>query len=226
VRKDKKDTTIRALTLNPHNTELNGLKRYDGILRETKHSHNKQLLQLLHQRPTKRYDGIFLPHRYYLHELHEWNPNSIWILNLRGNVQDWMNSVISIKQNKNMPSLVEQFVEEMKIHNEPLPQKIFGNNNHDVVISKLKHDNNKALTKTVLEYVYNSPNQIVRDFCKQYNHRLIEVNITNANAGIELITALGWDNGKDIFDYEGNSKNDPRKRAIACWGQHSARQPA
>ena len=208
-------------------TELNGPKRYDGILRSslTKHySHNNK------QYPTKRLDGIFLPQRYYLKELHEWNPNSIWILNLR-HVDDWINSVINIKQNKNsndMPSLVEQFIQEMKIQNEKiLPQhdnNIFGNNNdYDDTISKLRNDdNNKTVTKTFLEYFYTSHIKIVRDFCQEYNHRLIEVNITNEYAGIDLINALGWDDGKDIFDYEGNTKTNRTSRALSCWGQYNA----
>jgi hypothetical protein len=203
-------------------TEINGPKRL--VLNGGGGSKNKKDKQKLPK--TKRDSGIFLPQRYHLQELHHWNPNATWILNLRP-VRDWVHSALHLKQTKGAPSLVQQFAEEMDIQDDTQPLKnIFGPHYNRSILKYLTMNQ----STTFLEYFYNSHIDIVREFCRQHHHRLVEVNITDDNAGVNLIKALGWENYLSLsFDTtrkydDSNAGNDNNTmKAISCWGRHNAR---
>jgi len=185
-------------------TELNGPKRRYDTRKPRRKGQEHNSNSNFDDAPKFTTDpGIFLPQRYHLKELHEWNPDATWILNQRP-VSDWVESVLNHGGPMKLPN---QLLQEAQIQGEPLNEL----DERDKPLNR-----NRNLTKAFLKSFYQSQVKIVRDFCQQYNHRLIEVNITDPNSGMQLIKALGR---KQPHAAESNFT-----RAVACWGRHNTRE--
>jgi hypothetical protein len=108
--------------------------------------------------------GLFLPQRFQLDHLHEYAPNSTFILNLRPSA-DWVRSV------SNWFGLGGRFLTRFHI-------------DHNKVERRLQ----------VLEDIYNNHSNFIREFVRQHpSHTLIEVNITSVDAGRVMADAFGLD---------------------------------
>ena len=115
--------------------------------------------------------SMFLPQHFHLHELHEFAPNATFILNLRPAV-DWVTSV------SNWYGLGGRFLRRFNV--DP------------------KHPNRDGQ----LVEIYNNHTTLIRQFCNDYpSHRLLEVDVSSAQASSILSTAFDLDE--------------------SCWGNHN-----
>jgi hypothetical protein len=116
---------------------------------------------------------IFLPQHFRLHEVHQSYPNATWVLNLR-EVDSWVESVM-----KWGDDLHNQFLNEYYMQG---------------AIPDIPNDKNVADVKHLLKKIYVEHHDMVRDFVKLHpSHTLLEVNITDENAGNVLGEAFGLD---------------------------------
>ena len=105
-------------------------------------------------------------------KIHEQFPNATFILNLRP-VDAWVNSVL------NWPTSLKR----------EIPGEFFGQQK-ERDFSKLPRS--KKQLRASLKHIYDFHSQYVRDFVRKHpSHALIEVDITNEEAGIQLADAFG-----------------------------------
>lgn len=113
---------------------------------------------------------IFLPQHFNLEELHDAAPNSTWILNTRL-TSDWVESVM------NWSDLQHQFANEYFAQG---------------VIDKLPESEEEM--KAFLKDIFRNHTLHVKDFVSRHpSHALIEVNITDSDAGEVLARSFGLD---------------------------------
>lgn len=118
-----------------------------------------------------------LPQIFFLEELHEASPNATYILPLRP-PEEWANSVFHWFNARG------RIVNEFRHFNQSLQRP------------------GKALAKQFLARVYQEHNDRIRLFVKKYSsHKLVEVNITEPNAGEQLSATFGLN--------------------ASCWGHHN-----
>jgi hypothetical protein len=113
---------------------------------------------------------IFLPQHFNLQQLHDALPNSTWILNKRS-VMDWIESVMK------WDDLQHQFANEYYAQRQ---------------IDRLPR--NETEMRWFLKTIYLEHNDLIRDFVRRNpGHALVEVNITDADAGMVLADSFGLD---------------------------------
>lgn len=196
---------------------------------------------LRRQRPR----GLFLPQRYHLPELHRYDPGAVWILNQRP-VDDWVDSVLHMDIDEvdavaleagqdhrahdghgglpgvalsSSSSLAKQLIEEVQAQETQRGNRQYdtrnttksGNDRHLVPTPKGRME-----TRRFLHDFYTSHVDRVRDFAQSVQHRLIEVDITSSEAGLDLIRRLGW-----LQDNTASTTRALEYRAKSCWGQHN-----
>jgi len=112
---------------------------------------------------------IFFPQHFHLDKIHDAFPNATWILNHRP-VDDWVDSVMDWGDH-----LDKQFA------NEYYAQK---------VISKLP--SNQTDMRHFLKTIYHDHMSLIRSFAEEHpTHTLVEVTITDEDAGERLADAFG-----------------------------------
>jgi Sulfotransferase domain len=119
------------------------------------------------------YDGpgprIFLPQHFRIRDLHESHPNATWILNWR-DPEAWVESVM--KWGDNLPN---QFLNEYHMQG---------------AIPRIP--TNATTVRELLKRLYVEHHTFVRDFVRRHpSHALVEVNITDEDAGNVLADAFG-----------------------------------
>jgi hypothetical protein len=187
---------IRELNHN-HSHILNrcGTRRFDvfaeinGPRPKTIHPHTGQVGYVLDD-GTIDYDGpgqrIFFPQHFRIHDLHRSHPNATWILNWR-DPQAWVESVM-----KWGDGLESQFLNEYYMQG-GIPY-----------IPTNLSDVRELLIRLYMEHM-----EMVREFVQQYpTHALVEVNITDANAGIVLANAFGLNITDTWRNVNQNRKSD------------------
>jgi hypothetical protein len=116
---------------------------------------------------------IFLPQHFLIDQVHDAYPSATWILNER-DVDSWIGSVM-----KWGDDLHNQFFNEYYMQG---------------AISEIPSDNNITLVHNLLRTIYQDHHDMVREFVRLHpSHTLIEVNITDENAGLVLGQAFGLD---------------------------------
>jgi hypothetical protein len=112
----------------------------------------------------------FLPQHFFLEKLHKEYPTATYILPLR-DPRDWANSVMRWYQ------MSVRFVNEYWLYNSTF---------------KRPHIRDKATRTDWLAMIYEEHTQFVRDFVRKHpSHALVEVNISDPNAGIVMQNAFG-----------------------------------
>jgi hypothetical protein len=123
------------------------------------------------------YDGpgnrIFLPQHFQIDQVHDAYPGATWILNWR-DIDSWIESVM-----KWGDDLHNQFFNEYYMQG---------------ALSDIPSDDNITLVNDLLRKIYQDHHDMVREFVRLHpSHTLIEVNITDENAGHVLGQAFGLD---------------------------------
>jgi hypothetical protein len=123
------------------------------------------------------YDGpgarIFLPQHFRIQQIHDAYPDATWILNWR-EFDSWVESVMKWEDDLHIQFLNEYYVQG--------------------AISDLSWNKNMSYTKSLLKKIYHEHHDMVRDFVETHtSHALIQVNITDDNAGHVLGEAFGLD---------------------------------
>lgn len=192
---------IRALSQNhSHILDRCGTRRFDvfteinGPRPKQSHPVTGQVGYLLDDGTTD-YDGpghrIFFPQHFRIHDLHMSHPNATWILNWR-DPQAWVESVIKWGDGLESQFLNEYFMQGAIPH---IPSNI-----SDV--------------KELLIRLYVEHHEMVRDFVQRHpTHALVEVNITDANAGNVLAGAFGLSMNVSWMKVNQNRKSDVQWRA-------------
>lgn len=116
---------------------------------------------------------IFLPQHFNLQQLHEEFPNATWILNLRDS-SSWAKSVLKWRD------LGDQFVNEYYMKHQ---------------IHKIPR--NLTEKQSFLKTIYDEHSELIRSFVRSHpSHALIELNITDDEAGNVLADAFGLQKDK------------------------------
>jgi hypothetical protein len=152
---------------------------------------------------------IFFPQHHHLYNIHEQYPNSTFIFNYRP-IQSWIDSVLAWDDHDTTSTsssgLSIQLLNEFYYQNSTrflfLDNDDDSNNNHNnssssssskmppYFNSKSSQNNNNNIRK-YLEIIYRYHLQYVQEFVIKYpSHTLIEIDITNKDAGKNLIDAL------------------------------------
>jgi hypothetical protein len=161
-------------------SEINGPRRLEGF--EDPEGNNRNLLDdgtLESRSQSMRHPRILLPQHHYLDRIHEQYPNATFLLNLRP-VEQWVESVMNWPSGLKM-ELPNEFFAQHQQHN--------GTSQFD---ERLHPPRVLSELPDVLRYIFDFHSQHVREFVKQHpSHTLIEVDITDDNAGIILADAFG-----------------------------------
>jgi hypothetical protein len=137
---------------------------------------------------------IFLPQHFRIHQIHEAYPNATWVLNHRP-IDSWMKSVLSWGDD-----LHNQFFNEYYMQG---------------AISEIPSDNNMTSVRALLQRIYQEHYDMVIDFVRKHpSHALVQVNITDENAG----KVLGQEFGLDPLAWSNVNKN--RKGEFEAWRRH------
>ena len=149
--------------------------------------------------------GIFLPQHYHLQELHDAAPNATWILNIR-DVNDWIKSVMNVPAHR----LTEQFLEEISMNANTQPKE-YNFTTFDAKSGSIRAGGKRARDGQFLKRFWNEHINKITSFVNDHpTHKLIVVNITDPDAGVELSKSLGWD-----------TTFSPIPKAKACWKQYN-----
>lgn len=178
------DCLLDNLRLNRSSDILNGCGRFDVYSEINGPRKVKYHPQLREKKGYVLDDGsvdfkgpgkrIFFPQHFRIQELHESYPNATWILNWR-DFNSWIESVFRWGTNDR---LHDQFMNEYFMQGE---------------IPNL-YENNITMTKEVMKKIYHDHHNLVRGFVQSHpSHTLVEVNITDENAGTVLAEAFGLD---------------------------------
>ena len=128
-------------------------------------------------------NSMFLPQRFQLNELHDYAPNSTFILNLRP-AKDWVKSVT------NWYGLGGRFLNRFNIDYRKIDDR-----------------------HQVLEEIYNNHTQFIRDFVRSHpSHGLLEINITSPTAGKILASVFPNLNESCWGLHNKNKKRDTNKK--------------
>jgi hypothetical protein len=197
--------------------------------------------------------GIFLPQHYHLEELHAAVPTATWILNLRS-VDDWIRSV----QNVPARSLLERLQYEVLVRHANENEATGKYQEYRNLIKKNKAKRKSARLgfgnlrgekknksnasssiprwkqeEAFLRDFWDDHIQRVQAFAKAHGHRLIVINISDVNAGVQLGMDLEWyTNGtsSSLSDFQ-QMQNPTRvvkpkrvspSKAKACWERYNA----
>jgi hypothetical protein len=113
---------------------------------------------------------IFLPQHYNLQDLHDYAPDSTWILNIRP-VDDWVESVLSVDGHM----LLRQFIYEVQQHD------------------PFETPKGRQESRDFLRRFWDKHLRQIYDFVQDHpSHTLVTVNISDPNAGLQLARSLGF----------------------------------
>jgi len=198
--------------------------------------------------PFRSAKGIFLPQHYHLEELHAAAPTATWILNVR-DVEDWVRSVWNVPARTLVERLqyevLARHAEENKLDgkyqkydllkDELMKSKTKTAARGKLGWSRLRGDKKKLKNKrsipiwkqeeAFLKDFWYDHIQRIQDFIKDHEHPLIVVNISDANAGLQLGMDLGWfgEASKTInITRVVKPKRASPPRAEACWRHYNA----
>jgi len=208
--------------------------------------------------------GIFLPQHYHLEELHAAVPTATWILNVRS-VDDWIRSVANVPARSLVERLQYEVLVRHANENEAtgkyqqynnliIPMNVDSNKakrkSSSFGFGSLRGEKNKKKSNNAssiprwqqeegfLRDFWYDHIQRVQTFSQTHGHRLIIVNISDANAGVQLGMDLEWfvDGGvgasSDHHHQQRKMNNNntrvvkPRRvslsKAKACWKRYNA----
>ena len=129
----------------------------------------------------RRGGGIFLPQHFQLERLHREHPDATYILPLR-EPSAWAKSVVNWFQLKG--KFIAEYTRISDNMTRPTKPKRF------------------------LERIYSQHTEFVRDFVRHHpSHVLVEINITDANAGTALAQAFGLNTGEECWGHYNHARS-------------------
>jgi hypothetical protein len=135
---------------------------------------------------------IFFPQHFHLDKIHDAFPNATWILNHRP-VDDWIDSVMEWGDHLDRQFANEYFAQQA------IPQL----------------PTNQTEMRHFLKTMYNQHMTLIRNFCQEHpTHTLVEVTITDEEAGVHLADAFG------LESKWWNHRNKNLKGTLQYYAQH------